>query len=191
MSFKLTLASCTSAITQFVPNREARVYDSGVGPASCLGSPPVRQPRRCLEERIVWGAKAKPSAQPISRPAALLHDQKRKVWADKSSPPASATGARSSAHRFAFALAIFPPIGGLISVVPLTVLSLPAQCPLHVATAASVSAARRAAARCAWANVDRDWLAVFSPERVSSPRSAAKSRGWSWRTQSKSMERIT
>src|SRR5215469_6512653 len=34
------------------------------------------------------------------------------------------------------------------------------------------------------------WLAVFSPERVSSS-SAAKSRGWSWRTQSKSMERIT
>src|SRR5262249_17957660 len=48
------------------------------------------------------------------------------------------------------------------------------------------------------ANLDRDdsgkqwttWLAVFSLERVSSS-SAAKSRGRSWRTQSKSMERIT
>ena len=67
-----------------------------------------------------------------------------------------------------------------------------------VRAGASAQAAHLHTAFGGWVNVDRDesgqqWttrLAVFRPERVSSG-SAAKSQGWSWPTQSESMERIT
>jgi hypothetical protein len=88
------LASCTSAITQFVPSREARVYNCLVGPASSVGCaqrgdealglallPGSTAPTMLFSRKlgIVWGAKAKPSApayQPPGGFAVTFTDQR-------------------------------------------------------------------------------------------------------------------